>query len=289
MRRPRRGRCAAHPRVCGENDSVEDLSCGWGGSSPRVRGKQRPCWKHCNSAGLIPACAGKTSCAPSCHAAPRAHPRVCGENHASTSSRSRETGSSPRVRGKQMRHYRRQLEGRLIPACAGKTAQWSSHGGFCRAHPRVCGENANWTRLQMNPIGSSPRVRGKLTKLDSLKRTSGLIPACAGKTLIAAQIQGFPGAHPRVCGENVRSVSVRSPFSGSSPRVRGKQWFDGTGSPTGRLIPACAGKTKCGNLGELRIWAHPRVCGENDAICPTPRADGGSSPRVRGKLPCADL
>ena len=71
----------------------------------------------------------------------------------------------------------------------------------------------------------------------------GLIPACAGKTSSAGASALAIWAHPRVCGENNDQAVGLHRVVGSSPRVRGKQWFDGTGAPTGRLIPACAGKT----------------------------------------------
>ena len=51
----------AHPRVCGENVSgCVSASSVWG-SSPRVRGKQTTPVESSHCAGLIPACAGKTS------------------------------------------------------------------------------------------------------------------------------------------------------------------------------------------------------------------------------------
>ena len=92
---------------------------------------------------------------------------------------------------------------------------------------------------------------------------SGLIPACAGKTLWAIPKTLTLQAHPRVCGEN-------SPGRLSDVKA---DW----------LIPACAGKTKeeGGLAGEAP--AHPRVCGENpQPRHPSPWAQG-SSPRVRGK------
>ena len=54
--------CArAHPRVCGEN-SPDTVIVPWVvGSSPRVRGKQPTLARDDAMAGLIPACAGKTS------------------------------------------------------------------------------------------------------------------------------------------------------------------------------------------------------------------------------------
>ena len=50
------------------------------------------------------------------------------------------------------------------------------------------------------------------------------------------------------------------------------------------LIPACAGKTKGCHTLPIREWAHPRVCGENEAVLACRLYGVGSSPRVRGKL-----
>ena len=131
--------------------------------------------------------------------------------------------------------------------------------------------------------GSSPRVRGKLSDKSFKARISGLIPACAGKTLPGPARIPQQAAHPRVCGENepIELRALRMP--GSSPRVRGKLsdppgWLDISG-----LIPACAGKT-FGDVGfNASRRAHPRVCGENEASRYTSGLFAGSSPRVRGK------
>ena len=70
----------AHPRVCGENTRGRTMSRPVPGSSPRVRGKPRAGLQEAARRGLIPACAGKTSCGSARSSSPRAHPRVCGEN-----------------------------------------------------------------------------------------------------------------------------------------------------------------------------------------------------------------
>ena len=71
---------------------------------------------------LIPACAGKTRLPALPMNDQRAHPRVCGENGLGTSEFTHEFGSSPRVRGKPDTKAEDATDGRLIPACAGKTA-----------------------------------------------------------------------------------------------------------------------------------------------------------------------
>ena len=278
------GRAGAHPRVCGENIETTVPTYTLRGSSPRVRGKRgRRCARGLGIR-LIPACAGKTWLPIRQHLKGWAHPRVCGENAKVRAVVIRCLGSSPRVRGKLLHNQRQSRRLRLIPACAGKTTPKQLHSASHRAHPRVCGENLRRDVGDCFDKGSSPRVRGKRSEQVCQGLAFRLIPACAGKT----QRAGLPGpgfpAHPRVCGENDTKFEGSWAEGGSSPRVRGKQWFDGTGSPTGRLIPACAGKTRELQRGPLVLSAHPRVCGENTKLARTMCAHHGSSPRVRGKL-----
>ena len=111
----------AHPRVCGENATKPAVGNQSPGSSPRVRGKHNTRGCVYAQAGLIPACAGKTSTNRVSWAACPAHPRVCGENGACLEKQVADAGSSPRVRGKQPPPLCEASECRLIPACAGKT------------------------------------------------------------------------------------------------------------------------------------------------------------------------
>ena len=293
----------AHPRVCGENDNATALQCARHGSSPRVRGKLDERGLDALPPRLIPACAGKTP-RPRCGtSSPGAHPRVCGENLAQPGEDTAAAGSSPRVRGKLLQPLQKPLWLGLIPACAGKTSalgsRWRPRGlipacagktpGTCArgrrraAHPRVCGENSRTSPTSAAALGSSPRVRGKPLGLLFAGIASGLIPACAGKTRAMRARARSPAAHPRVCGENVLSRPDHRAARGSSPRVRGKPLELGGLDADGRLIPACAGKTRTRPHSPGRAGAHPRVCGENLPGDQPPRPALGSSPRVRGK------
>ena len=51
------------------------------------------------------------------------------------------------------------------------------------------------------------------------------------------------------------------------------------------LIPAHAGKTTRQRVARSQAKAHPRACGENFAELHRASRRGGSSPRMRGKLP----
>ena len=57
----------------------------------------------------------------------------------------------------------------------------------------------------------------------------------------------------------------------------------GRPGPRLRLIPARAGKTSTASSGEGPCPAHPRACGENEALAADEPRQRGSSPRVRGK------
>ena len=72
----------AHPRVCGENQRLGGRWAPKSNSSPRVRGKPVHPRRGHRSAGLIPACAGKTATRTVWRGPDSAHPRVCGENRA---------------------------------------------------------------------------------------------------------------------------------------------------------------------------------------------------------------
>ena len=152
-------------------------------------------------------------------------------------------GSSPRVRGKPPIALCDAVRARLIPACAGKTRNYRGMGVTARAHPRVCGENTTKPTVGNQTAGSSPRVRGKRESVYRVTASSGLIPACAGKTKSRVGRNRGRGAHPRVCGENSTDQAITAHSMGSSPRVRGKP-SPGVSALAGRgLIPACAGKT----------------------------------------------
>ena len=172
---------------------------------------------------LIPACAGKTQFDRVRADTGKAHPRVCGENDRLEIGFYIDYGSSPRVRGKLPPSQRRADAKRLIPACAGKTDMVEQLGAVIGAHPRVCGENMILVTSSQRFVGSSTRVRGKPAQSQGFLRARGLIPACAGKTRVTAQLAHILRAHPRVCGENFAPAHSISRAAGSSPRVRGKR------------------------------------------------------------------
>ena len=172
------------------------------GSSPRVRGKPYDGKTGRVKDGLIPARAGKTRALRRRSGLRRAHPRACGENPSAPSRSSPAGGSSPRVRGKPRVDINEATARGLIPARAGKTTATARREEELTAHPRACGENRPDGLSGGVAGGSSPRVRGKPRPPRERPQRPGLIPARAGKTMVTVALVGWPGAHPRACGEN---------------------------------------------------------------------------------------
>ena len=71
---------------------------------------------------------------------------------------------------------------------------------------------------------------------------------------------------------------------GSPPRVRGKHPACDKREGSGRITPACAGKTERYQYAMYSWKDHPRVCGENCKPYHAAYFVKGSPPRVRGKL-----
>ena len=155
------------------------------GSSPLTRGKLESAEHSVVVARLIPAHAGKTSCAWTTPRTITAHPRSRGENRVTGIEAHVRSGSSPLTRGKRGAARLAPWGRGLIPAHAGKTAAYVSVIGSGEAHPRSRGENPHLGYVEVYAQGSSPLTRGKRQRSRGRHQGNGLIPAHAGKTATA--------------------------------------------------------------------------------------------------------
>ena len=175
------------------------------------------------------------------------------------------TGSSPRVRGTERHQHPATSCRRFIPACAGNSSDHTSTIPVYSVHPRVCGEQARFSRF--------------------LRFIDRFIPACAGNRIGAVTLFPRSPVHPRVCGEQLPVAVVGDIRDGSSPRVRGTERAVNDGRMCLRFIPACAGNSYPPFLSRNPAAVHPRVCGEQPRWRAWNRRATGSSPRVRGTGP----
>jgi hypothetical protein len=166
------------------------------------------------------------------------HPRACGERMACGSITKVTYGSSPRVRGTQLRRVNALGTVRFIPARAGNVnPEWLQpiRGAV---HPRACGERLSKIEPLPSPSGSSPRVRGTPGGLCTIVVHHRFIPVRAGNATAVIAQRLFQPVHPRACGERPVGNPATEDFFGSSPRVRGTRWEPRALWCRDRFIPA---------------------------------------------------
>ena len=161
------------------------------GSPPRGRGKENKKVKWYRSPRITPAWAGK-SCASFVYSLlSRDHPRVGGEKCYIGESKSSETGSPPRGRGKEYLSSRVLGFIRITPAWAGKSKEPLKICEKQEDHPRVGGEKLGQRVPISFSLGSPPRGRGKVQNGLQLFRENGITPAWAGKRLKRSHRSGI--------------------------------------------------------------------------------------------------
>ena len=151
-----------HPRVCGEKSASQMRSRSSRGSPPRMRGKDDAIVLLGVVVGITPACAGKKGRKEIAPMSNRDHPRVCGEKLFQSPLLRLPLGSSPRMRGKDVRQELQHSGRGITPACAGKSPQRAHCSPVPWDHPRVCGEKCPPGKFFFMTVGSPPRVRGKV-------------------------------------------------------------------------------------------------------------------------------
>ena len=191
------------------------------------------------------------------------------------------------MRGKRIGMAVDAIGNRIIPAHAGQTRCERCRRYGRADHPRACGANTSTEGNADSTYGSSPRMRGKQTLRDGQAIGVRIIPAHAGQTLAYYKPLQRPSDHPRACGANSALRPSNILQSGSSPRMRGKRRCQLSQMARDRIIPAHAGQTCGGRRGPACSADHPRACGANIGVDVSDAFGCGSSPRMRGKLPCA--
>ena len=157
---------------------------------------------------IIPAHAGQTTSRTRTACSTPDHPRACGANQISVVIPFDVNGSSPRMRGKPWLLSLISLTSRIIPAHAGQTSACDSSASSCPDHPRACGANSVPVTGSKPPVGSSPRMRGKLQHDRVHDGVGRIIPAHAGQTPRPSRRARTCPDHPRACGANCRCCNM---------------------------------------------------------------------------------
>ena len=195
----------------GEKRAIFFTSSAVMGSPPRARGKVSIKFAVVDDIRITPACAGKRH-----HAKPPLRnkgspPRARGKDGRKRNLDGR-PGITPRARGKGYTISRSKRAVGITPACAGKSGERSVTSRQARDHPRVRGEKVPWVLPGNTQPGSPPRARGKAGSGWSCATSSGITPACAGKSRLTLKSPALPGDHPRVRGEKTKRIPILSHF-----------------------------------------------------------------------------
>ena len=152
-------------------------------------------------------------------------------------------GSSPHVRGALHPAAQHTLVVGIIPACAGSTGAGQARRPAVRNHPHMRGEHTLQSAYCGGGNGSSPHARGAREVSGLTVPLGGIIPACAGSTVLSSYLAVHLGDYPRMRGEHGPSWEIAWCCLGSSPHAQGAR-RRAVGQPHGRgIIPACAGST----------------------------------------------
>ena len=154
------------------------------------------------------------------------------------------SGSSPHARGTLVLYILCQPKMGIIPACAGNTVRRGERVVEDWDHPRMRGEHGDTLTSLIPPSGSSPHARGTRCLLTVLALGWGIIPACAGNTLMPFSQFNRTGDHPRMRGEHMVQEHMNIIVAGSSPHARGTPCLLSPLHDKDGIIPACAGNTK---------------------------------------------
>ena len=147
------------------------------------------------------------------------------------------------MRGQPLDHINKLVDGRIIPARAGPTRDFSATECPGTDHPRSCGANAVCDIGCKLCCGSSPLVRGQLNVFLGFFHQLRIIPARAGPTEFDDTDEIVCPDHPRSCGANVVELAEFADYPGSSPLVRGQLKYPYNSRAIHRIIPARAGPT----------------------------------------------
>ena len=150
----------------------------------------------------------------------------------------------------------------ITPAHAGNTHSCPWLLLLHRDHPRACGEYKTYMTILSCRLGSPPRMRGIHIPRTVRDSGTGITPAHAGNTSVAAFCQLRCRDHPRACGEYCLCSCALVFLLGSPPRMRGIQVVRDVLVVRQGITPAHAGNTDIWLYSLLFYWDHPRACGE---------------------------
>ena len=152
-------------------------------------------------------------------------------------------GSPPLARERRGISRRVLNNGRITPACAGKTVEFGVSMTQQQDHPRLRGKDLSTPLRLGKRLGSPPLARERHSLSTFLRYLPRITPACAGKTSILKYLAESSRDHPRLRGKDSSSSYTPRAQEGSPPLARERPALTIPLNSALRITPACAGKT----------------------------------------------
>ena len=149
-----------HPRLRGEQYSMQFLGRSHLGSPPLARGTASEAKKEWKRIGITPACAGNSTMQGGISTQNGDHPRLRGEQMLDCGRLRRNIGSPPLARGTVRVCDKNAERAGITPACAGNRRHGLVPLSPCRDHPRLRGEQHVIPVYRCQRGGSPPLARG---------------------------------------------------------------------------------------------------------------------------------
>ena len=171
---------------------------------------------------------------------------------------------------------------RFIPTHVGNTMCQVAFISPTPVHPHACGEHIDPSATICLNYGSSPRMWGTQTQLETKTWRERFIPTHVGNTFYFPSSCSMASVHPHACGEHAFVDLEGQSFVGSSPRMWGTRPPAAGYGHNGRFIPTHVGNTRCESPAQVHRAVHPHACGEHVLVPMIPSTSNGSSPRMWG-------
>ena len=132
----------------------------------------------------------------------------------------------------------------ITPAHAGNSVTNLSYMLQNWDHPRACGEQRLPLLHPLSLLGSPPRMRGTVLTGVFVGCLLRITPAHAGNSCSKVHQRRARADHPRACGEQSCTYTLRNTVLGSPPRMRGTDCRNLRRHAAVRITPAHAGNRK---------------------------------------------
>ena len=232
---------------------------------------------------FTPTCVGTTRSGRRAGTGPSVHPHVCGDDCRGSRCLRQRIGSPPRVWGRPSLTAVGENACRFTPTCVGTTGVMVDAKSRTPVHPHVCGDDSPSKRMVLRPVGSPPRVWGRLVQQAHHFVCGRFTPTCVGTTGTGTGTGLVSAVHPHVCGDDLYAAGEPPRHLGSPPRVWGRRAERASRGCAPRFTPTCVGTT----AGPRGAWpapsVHPHVCGDDLSQSSRIWATSGSPPRVWGR------